>query len=88
MWGRQSTFSNFEIKLVAASPSSGCDPYNYGIPTTPTAYLVDGLNKCALSNIIHNAQAKAAQALFIMNYDKTGIENIKIPDHISGRKEG
>ena len=37
-----------------------------------------------MSNLIHNAQAWGASALFVWNQDKVDIEQVSVPDHISG----
>jgi len=84
MWGKQSTFENIPLRLKVADPLSGCEPYQIGLSNRPTAFLVNGLNKCPLSNLIHNAQSKAAQALFIVNHETTDVSQIALPDHIPG----
>lgn len=84
MWGKQSTFENLEIGLRTADPIDGCEPYNFKEPRRPTAYLVTGIKSCPLLNLIHNAQAHGAKALFIVNNKDEDIENISIPDHMPG----
>jgi len=84
MWGQQSTFTNVELQLLLPDPDSGCKIYSGGLPTVPSAFLVNGLNKCPLSNLIHNAQSKAAQALFIVNHDDSDINSIPLPDQLTG----
>jgi hypothetical protein len=84
MWGKQSTFENLVIRLREAVPYDGCEPYSYDIPKAPTAYLVNGLNKCPLSTMIHNAQAKNAKALIIVNHEETDIKNAIEHSHLPG----
>jgi hypothetical protein len=84
MWGKQSTFENLEINLRTADPEDGCETYNFNQPRSDTAYLVTGLKSCSLSNLIHNAQTHGAKALFIVNNKDTELDEIVMPDHLSG----
>ena len=84
MWGKQSTFENLVIRLREAAPADGCSAYSYTKPTTPTAYLVNGMRNCPLSNLIHNAQVHQASALFIANPEDLNIQDINVPAHIPG----
>jgi hypothetical protein len=84
MWGKQSTFENLEINLRTADPEDGCEEYNFNHPKHDVAYLVTGLKSCPLSNLIHNAQAHGAKALFIVNNKDDDIERIVVPDHMPG----
>lgn len=84
MWGKQATFNDLTIKLKKSEPVDGCKTYSYDPPKKPTAYVVVGLNKCPLSNLIHNAQAYGASALFIVNHESTDVMDIKVPDHLAG----
>lgn len=84
MWGKQTTFKNPVITLKQADPVDGCMPYSYSPPKTPTGFVVDGLTKCPLSNLIHNAQTHNAQAVFIVNSDDRDIQEVSVPDHIAG----
>ena len=60
MWGKQQTFENMQIKLKQAEPENGCAKYSYDPPKKPTAFVVQGLKECPLSNLIHNAQVHGA----------------------------
>lgn len=84
MWGKQKSFESPEIRLRKAEPFQGCLPYSYEPPKKPTAYVVMGLNNCPLSNLIHNAQAHGAQALFIINHEETDVNLIAVPNHLAG----
>ena len=84
MWGKQSTFENLDIALRTADPEDGCEAYNFNHPKHDLAYLVTGLKSCPLSNLIHNAQAHGAKALFIVNNQDSDIEMIAVPDHMPG----
>ena len=86
MWGKERTFDDKKIHLKLAEPSDGCEPYSNSIPLKHQhAYVVDGLSKCPLSNIIHNAQMEQASALFIVNNNDSPLEELALPSHIAGR---
>ena len=82
MWRKQSTFQSLEIRLREAAPYDGYEPYSYDTPKTPTGYIVNGLNKCPLSTLIHNAQAKNAKALIIIYHEETDISNAVEHSHL------
>lgn len=83
MWGRQNTFQNLNMKIKAAG--TGCSAYTQPVvPTVPTVFLVSGLKECPLSNLIHNAQAAGASALFVWNQDDVDINKVSVPDHMNG----
>lgn len=84
MWGKQSTFQNLNLRLRTAEPKDGCEAYSFKEPHHSTAFLVNGLKKCPLSTLIHNAQAHGANALFIVNNKDTNIQDIEVPDHLPG----
>mgnify|MGYP000013375460 FL=1 len=84
MWGKQSTFENIPLRLKSADPEDGCEPYAYKPPKFATGYVANGLEKCPISNMIHNAQAHNAHALFVVNAEDTDINKATVPDHIPG----
>lgn len=84
LWGKQTTFENLNLRLRTADPQDGCEPYNYKESHHGTAFLVNGLKNCPLTTLINNAQTHGAKALFIVNDKDTNIEEIEVPDHISG----
>lgn len=84
MWGKQPTFENLKLRLRNADPLDGCEPYSFHEPHHATAFLVNGLKKCPLTSMIHNAQMHGAKALFIVNNKDTNVEDIEVPDHLSG----
>lgn len=76
MWGKQKTFAPVSLRVKTPSSEDGCEPYSFGTPSKPTAYLVNGLKKCPLLNLIHNAQEKGAQAIFVVNSEDTDIKDV------------
>ena len=84
MWGKQSTFHNLEMGLRVADPEDGCETYNFNHPRHDTAFLVTGLTSCPLTNLVHNAQAHGAKAIFVVNNKDTEVDKVIVPDHMPG----
>lgn len=84
LWGKQKTFDNLVLRVRASDPEDGCEPYSFNEPHHATAFVATGLKKCSLTHLIHNAQAHGAKALFIVNNKDSNLEEIDVPDHISG----
>ena len=89
MWGKHDTMDDLVTYAKIAEPKDGCKPYtNVPQETGPEqqkyAYFVKSGGHCSLSTLIHNAQVAKANAL-IIQHGTDSLENIEIPDHMSGK---
>src|SRR3990167_1873867 len=89
MWGKQQTFTDMNYTLTTVDPPSGCESYSDATKAVAkkhkiSAFLVNGIKDCSLSNLIHNAQSLGANMLIITNTQGSSIAQVEQPDHIPG----
>lgn len=90
MWGKHDTMEDLTTLARLASPNDGCEPYTNPVnrknDKSSFAYFIKNGGRCSLSTQIHNAQVAGAVAL-IIEHHSDNLDQIQVPDHISGNEQ-
>lgn len=89
VWGEQPTFNSLELSLHKPSNSEeGCAQYDSveDETTKQIAFYVTGLLSCSFGNLVHNAQAANADALFVLLPKTNDLNAVELPPIIPGTR--